>query len=32
MPEARGKTFEVISGVGSAPTDLKDQFAALEKD
>jgi uncharacterized protein YbjT (DUF2867 family) len=32
LPEARGKTFEVISGVGSAPTDLRGQFAALEED
>ena len=32
MPEARGKTFEVVSGEGPAPASLRDQFAALKAD
>jgi uncharacterized protein YbjT (DUF2867 family) len=32
MPEARGKTFEVVSDEGPAPASLRDQFAALEAD
>ncbi len=31
-PEARGKTFEVISGDGPPATDFREQFAALKED
>ena len=32
MPEASGKTFELVSGEGPAPASLRDQFAALAAD
>ena len=32
VPEARNKTFEVVSGEGEAPASLRDQFAALAAD
>lgn len=32
LPEAKNKTFELVSGEGPAPASLRDQFAALEED
>lgn len=32
MPEAKGKTFELVSGEGPAPASLKNQFAAMAAD
>jgi uncharacterized protein YbjT (DUF2867 family) len=32
MPEARNKTFELVSGDGPAPASLRDQFAVMEED